>query len=144
MLITTVPNLYYFEIAETSGLKDTTQVENLQDQVLSILIFTSNYIFFYEIILVYFLFFCYFLQALAMLRNHIESSSPSNTTRFGRLLMLLANLRFGNAHRIEKTFFEKIIGNAKMEKLLCDMFQSQTNYLNVGLPMFFFVASDDD
>ena len=84
----------FFDLTETSGLKDTTQVENLQD------------------------------QALAMLRNHIESSSPSNTTRFGRLLMLLANLRFSNAHRIEKTFFEKIIGNAKMEKLLCDMFQS--------------------
>lgn len=81
-------------VSETTGLKDTTQVENLQD------------------------------QALAMLRNHIESSSPSNTTRFGRLLMLLANLRFSNAQRIEKTFFEKIIGNAKMEKLLCDMFQS--------------------
>ena len=81
-------------LSETTGLKDTTQVENLQD------------------------------QALAMLRNHIESSSPSNTTRFGRLLMLLANLRFSNAQRIEKTFFEKIIGNAKMEKLLCDMFQS--------------------
>merc|ERR1712029_810263 len=62
--------------SETTGLKDTTQVENLQD------------------------------QALAMLRNHIESSSPSNTTRFGRLLMLLANLRFSNAQRIEKTFFE--------------------------------------
>ena len=84
------------DFAETAGLKDTSQVENLQD------------------------------QALAMLRNHIESSSPSNTTRFGRLLMLLANLRFGNAHRIEKAFFEKIIGNAKMEKLLCDMFQSWT------------------
>ena len=103
---------------ETIGLKDTTQVENLQD------------------------------QALTMLRNHIEGphgiagsgSGPSlgssvglhsstgtlgsNSTRFGRLLMLLANLRVGNAHRIEKTFFEKIIGNAKMEKLLCDMFQS--------------------
>ena len=37
--------------SETSGLKDTTQVENLQD------------------------------QALAMLRNHIETSSPSNITR---------------------------------------------------------------
>ena len=82
-----------------------------------------------------------------MLRNHIEgphgiaggsgsncggsvglNSSTAgvgaNSTRFGRLLMLLANLRVGNAHRIEKTFFEKIIGNAKMEKLLCDMFQS--------------------
>ena len=103
---------------ETIGLKDTTQVENLQD------------------------------QALTMLRNHIEgphgiagsgsgsnlgasvglhsstSTLGSNSTRFGRLLMLLANLRVGNAHRIEKTFFEKIIGNAKMEKLLCDMFQS--------------------
>ena len=79
-----------------------------------------------------------------MLRNHIEGphgigggsgssgvgSASLNSgigtpgTRFGRLLMLLANLRVGNAHRIEKTFFEKIIGNAKMEKLLCDMFQS--------------------
>ena len=83
-----------------------------------------------------------------MLRNHIEGphgiagtgsgstlgssvglhsstgTLGSNSTRFGRLLMLLANLRVGNAHRIEKTFFEKIIGNAKMEKLLCDMFQS--------------------
>jgi hypothetical protein len=38
--------------------------------------------------------------------------------------MLLANLRIGTAHKIEKTFFGKIIGNAKMEKLLCDMFQS--------------------
>ena len=85
---------FLFTFSETTGLKDTTQVENLQD------------------------------QALTMLRNHIESSSPSNTTRFGRLLMLLANLRVGNAPRIEKTFFEKIIGNAKMEKLLCDMFQS--------------------
>ena len=102
---------------ETIGLKDTTQVENLQD------------------------------QALTMLRNHIEGphgiasgtgsncsgsvglhsstgALGANSTRFGRLLMLLANLRVGNAHRIEKTFFEKIIGNAKMEKLLCDMFQS--------------------
>ena len=87
-------SMYLFTFSETTGLKDTTQVENLQD------------------------------QALTMLRNHIESSSPSNTTRFGRLLMLLANLRVGNAPRIEKTFFEKIIGNAKMEKLLCDMFQS--------------------
>lgn len=104
----------YFYLIETIGLKDTTQVENLQD------------------------------QALTMLRNHIEgphgivsgsgsncggsmglnSNTGANNTRFGRLLMLLANLRIGNAHRIEKTFFEKIIGNAKMEKLLCDMFQS--------------------
>ena len=104
-----------FSLIETIGLKDTTQVENLQD------------------------------QALTMLRNHIEGphgisstsgsncsgsaglhSNPAgaNSNRFGRLLMLLANLRVGNAHRIEKTFFEKIIGSAKMEKLLCDMFQS--------------------
>ena len=82
-------------VSETSGLKDTSQVENLQD------------------------------QALGMLKNHIEaSSSPKNLTRFGRLLMLLVNLRVGIANRVEKAFFEKIIGNAKMEKLLCDMFQS--------------------
>ena len=85
------PNLL---ISETAGLKDTSQVENLQD------------------------------QALGMLKNHIESSSCQTTTRFGRLLMLMVNLRMSIAHRVEKAFFEKIIGNAKMEKLLCDMFQS--------------------
>ena len=59
-----------------------------------------------------------------MLKNHIEASASANTTRFGRLLMLMVNLRMGIANRVEKAFFEKIIGNAKMEKLLCDMFQS--------------------
>ncbi|TRY66947.1 hypothetical protein TCAL_04357, partial [Tigriopus californicus] len=79
---------------ETVGLKDTTQVENLQD------------------------------QALSMLRSHIESGPNHSQTRFARLLMLLVNLRVGIGSKVEKTFFEKIIGSAKMEKLLCDMFQS--------------------
>eukprot|EP00095_Tigriopus_kingsejongensis_P011517 maker-scaffold33_size549341-snap-gene-0.17 protein:Tk11517 transcript:maker-scaffold33_size549341-snap-gene-0.17-mRNA-1 annotation:"hypothetical protein DAPPUDRAFT_106791" len=79
---------------ETVGLKDTTQVENLQD------------------------------QALSMLRSHIENGPNHSQTRFARLLMLLVNLRVGIGSKVEKTFFEKIIGSAKMEKLLCDMFQS--------------------
>ena len=85
---------FFLNLAETNGLKDTTQVENLQD------------------------------QALAMLKSHIESNSSNSQTRFGRLLMLLVNLKVGIAKIVEKTFFEKIIGTAKMEKLLCDMFQT--------------------
>jgi hypothetical protein len=81
-------------ILETQGLKDTGQVENLQD------------------------------QALAMLKNHVETSCPGNQNRYGRLLMLLVNLRISVSNKVEKTFFEKIIGTARMEKLLCDMFQS--------------------
>ncbi len=77
-----------------AGLKDKTQIENLQD------------------------------QAILMLKSHIQSSLPSNQTRFPRLLLLLANVRKSTSLQIEQTFFSNIIGNAKMEKLLCDMFQS--------------------
>ena len=91
----------FFLILETQGLKDRSQVDNLQD------------------------------QALMMLSNHIESTSLTSqevtthpATRFGRLLLLLSNLRLSSAMKIEKLYFDRIIGNAKMEKLLCDMFQS--------------------
>ncbi|XP_071743771.1 photoreceptor-specific nuclear receptor isoform X1 [Lepeophtheirus salmonis] len=87
---------------ETQGLKDHALVENLQD------------------------------QALVMLNNHVETTLPGggggrgqlSSSRFGRLLLLLSNLRQSNSFKIEKLYFDRIIGNAKMEKLLCDMFQS--------------------
>ena len=81
-------------ISETAGLKDVTHVENLQD------------------------------QALTMLKKHIEASSLMQPNRYAKLLMLLANLKTNIALIVEKTFFDKIIGSAKIEKLLCDMFQS--------------------
>lgn len=81
-------------ISETTGLKDTAHIENLQD------------------------------QALTMLKKHIEVSNLIQPNRYAKLLMLLANLKTNNAACIEKTFFDKIIGSAKIEKLLCDMFQS--------------------
>ncbi len=80
--------------SDASGLKDKPQIENLQE------------------------------QAILMLKSHVENSFPSNQTRFPKLLLLLANTRKSSSSMIEKTFFEKIIGNAKMEKLLCEMFQS--------------------
>lgn len=63
-------------------------------------------------------------QALLMLKGHIEANAPNNQTRFSKLLLLLGQIRAGISDKIERTFFENIIGNAKMEKLLCDMFQN--------------------
>jgi len=59
-----------------------------------------------------------------MLKSHVEASLPGNSFRFAALLLLISNLRLSAAKYVEKTFFEKIIGSAKIEKLLCDMFQS--------------------
>jgi hypothetical protein len=44
--------------------------------------------------------------------------------RFGKLLLLLPSLRSMSPERIELLFFRKTIGNAPMEKLLCDMFKN--------------------
>ena len=92
-------------------------------------------------------------QALTMLRNHIEgphgiagsgsgsnlgasvglhsstSTLGSNSTRFGRLLMLLANLRVGNAHRIEKTFFEKSSEMRKWKNFFATCFNHRLKFI---------------
>ena len=81
-------------ISETTGLKDIGHVENLQD------------------------------QALTMLKKHIETSTPIQPNRYGKVLLLLNNIKPNIAIKVEKTFFDKIIGSAKIEKLLCDMFRS--------------------
>ncbi len=61
-----------------------------------------------------------------MLKRHVENRTlaQNQNNRFGKLLMLIVGLRVNIAQKVEKTFFERIIGTAKMEKLLCDMFQS--------------------
>ncbi|KAM6960911.1 photoreceptor-specific nuclear receptor [Aplochiton taeniatus] len=79
---------------ETRGLKDPEQVENLQD------------------------------QSQVMLGQHIHSIYPSQSARFGRLLLLLPSLHFVSSERIENLFFHRTIGNTPMEKLLCDMFKN--------------------
>ncbi|XP_054278952.1 photoreceptor-specific nuclear receptor-like [Macrosteles quadrilineatus] len=80
--------------AETRGLKDPLQVENLQD------------------------------QAQVMLGQHTRSTHPSHAARFGRLLLMLPLLRAVPTQRIENIFFQRTIGNTPMEKVLCDMYKN--------------------
>ncbi|CAB4063182.1 NR2E3 [Lepeophtheirus salmonis] len=99
-VLTGILGRYKRTAPETQGLKDHALVENLQD------------------------------QALVMLNNHVETTLPGggggrgqlSSSRFGRLLLLLSNLRQSNSFKIEKLYFDRIIGNAKMEKLLCDIY----------------------
>ncbi|RWS26356.1 photoreceptor-specific nuclear receptor-like protein, partial [Leptotrombidium deliense] len=78
---------------EARGLKDSNRIENMQD------------------------------QAQLMLLQHVKTHSPTNPTRFGRLLLLLVSLRFVSAEKIGDIYFHRTIGNTPMEKLLCDMFK---------------------
>ncbi|CAB0013438.1 unnamed protein product [Nesidiocoris tenuis] len=80
--------------AETRGLKDPLQVENLQD------------------------------QAQVMLCSHARTRSPHQGTRFGRLLLMIPLLKNVPTHRVEHIFFQKTIGNTPMEKVLCDMYKN--------------------
>ncbi|XP_039988191.1 photoreceptor-specific nuclear receptor-like [Xiphias gladius] len=79
---------------ETCSLKDPEQVENLQD------------------------------QSQVLLGQHVHSMYPSQSARFGRLLLLLPSLRFVSSEKIEQLFFHRTIGSTPMEKLLCDMFKN--------------------
>ncbi|XP_030280790.1 photoreceptor-specific nuclear receptor isoform X1 [Sparus aurata] len=79
---------------ETRSLKDPEQVENLQD------------------------------QSQVLLGQHIHSVYPSQSARFGRLLLLLPSLHFVSSEKLEQLFFHRTIGSTPMEKLLCDMFKN--------------------
>lgn len=83
-----------FSWAETRGLKDPLQVENLQD------------------------------QAQVMLGQHTRSQHPAHAARYGRLLLMLPLLRLVSTQRIEHIFFQRTIGNTPMEKVLCDMYKN--------------------
>lgn len=81
-------------VAETRGLKDPIQVENLQD------------------------------QAQVMLGQHARGQHPAQPARFGRLLLMIPLLRQVPTHRVEHIFFQRTIGNTPMEKVLCDMYKN--------------------
>ncbi|CAL4112626.1 unnamed protein product [Meganyctiphanes norvegica] len=76
------------------GLKDTAQVESLQD------------------------------QAQVMLGQHVRAHYPARPARFGRLLLLLGSLRSPPPPRVQGLFFTATIGNTPMEKILCDMYKT--------------------
>ena len=83
-----------FLFSEIKGLRDTRQVEVLQD------------------------------QAQVMLNDYIHSNNPTSKTRFGRLLLVLPVMRTVSPRTLEEIFFRRTIGNVPIERLLCDMFKS--------------------
>ncbi|KYQ50417.1 Photoreceptor-specific nuclear receptor [Trachymyrmex zeteki] len=83
---------------ETRGLKDSSQIENLQD------------------------------QAQLMLGHHARAQQPNSPARFGRLLLLLPLLRTVPAARVELIYFHRTIGNTPMEKVLCDISGNEFRY----------------
>ncbi len=83
-----------FSVAEVRGLRDSSQVETLQD------------------------------QAQLMLSEYALTQYPANKVRFGKVLLLLPALRTVTSRTIEDVFFRRTIGSIPIERLLCDMFKS--------------------
>ncbi|CAI9718493.1 nuclear receptor subfamily 2 group E member 1-like [Octopus vulgaris] len=79
---------------EVRGLRDSKQVDRLQD------------------------------QAQLMLSDYTSRHHSSMQPRFGKLLLLLPSIRMINPRSLEELFFRRMIGNIPIERLLCDMFKS--------------------
>lgn len=60
------------------------------------------------------------------LSKHIEGAYPTQPFRFGKMLLLLPTLKQINGKTIEEVFFRKTIGGIPIERLLVDMFKSET------------------
>ncbi|NWH38916.1 NR2E3 protein, partial [Chloropsis hardwickii] len=105
--------------AETRGLKDPEQVENLQDQS-QVMLGQHNRSHYPGQPVRY----CcpYVLTGDTGVGHAPMATAPP--PRFGKLLLLLPALRFISSERVELLFFRRTIGNTPMEKLLCDMFKN--------------------
>ncbi|NWW32905.1 NR2E3 protein, partial [Panurus biarmicus] len=105
--------------AETRGLKDPEQVENLQDQS-QVMLGQHNRSHYPGQPVRY--------RCPHVLSGDTRVGHPPMATapspRFGKLLLLLPALRFISSERVELLFFRRTIGNTPMEKLLCDMFKN--------------------
>ena len=64
-------------------------------------------------------------QAQLSLSKYIATAYPNQPQRFGKLLLMLPELKAINASTIEGLFFRKSIGSIPMERLLSDMYKSQ-------------------
>ncbi|XP_023342608.1 photoreceptor-specific nuclear receptor [Eurytemora carolleeae] len=93
---------------EVCGLKDSVEVENLQDQSLSMLQHHIN---------------SGGVAGMAGGLHHLQPQ-PRQGTRFPRLLLALSALQKIPSVDVERIYFEKTIGSTPMEKLLCDMFKN--------------------
>jgi len=96
---------------EIFGVEDNSEVENLQDQSLTMLQHHVN---------------SGGLAGLAGSGSSLQpiTPTPRQGTRFARLLLALASLQKIPSADIEKIYFEKTIGSTPMEKLLGDMFKN--------------------
>ncbi|EEB19899.1 Orphan nuclear receptor NR6A1, putative [Pediculus humanus corporis] len=80
---------------ETAGLCDVQPVEMLQD------------------------------QAQCILGDYIRNRYPRQPTRFGRLLLILPNLRSIRQLTVEQLFFKETIGEIPIQRLLGDMYHME-------------------
>ena len=65
-------------------------------------------------------------QAQVCLSKYIESTYRNQSFRFGKILLLLPSLRHVRGKTIEEVFFRKTIGGISIERLLVDMFKSES------------------
>ncbi|XP_074662793.1 nuclear receptor subfamily 2 group E member 1-like [Tubulanus polymorphus] len=79
---------------ETFGLRDPSSVETLQD------------------------------QSQVILGDYIRRVYPHQATRFGKLLLILPCLRGISCNAIERLFFKETIGEIPIDRLICDIYQS--------------------
>ncbi|XP_077866555.1 nuclear receptor subfamily 2 group E member 1-like [Saccoglossus kowalevskii] len=63
-------------------------------------------------------------QAQLTLSKYIHTKYPTQPFRFGKLLLMLPQLRAIRPSTIEELFFRKTIGNIPIERLLCDMYKA--------------------
>lgn len=64
-------------------------------------------------------------QAQLSLSKYIATAYPNQPQRFGKLLLMLPELKAISASTIEELFFRKSIGSIPMDRLLNDMYKSQ-------------------
>ncbi len=81
--------------AELFGLRDSGTVEVLQD------------------------------QAQVLLGEYVRHQYPRHAARFGRLLLILPAMRAISGHCLARLFFKQTIGNIPVERLVCDIYQTE-------------------
>lgn len=90
--------ILWFLNIETPGLIDAQPVEMLQD------------------------------QAQCILGDYVRGRYSRQPTRFGRLLLMLPNLRAVRQATIERLFFKETIGDIPIQRLLGDMYHMEKSY----------------
>ena len=63
-------------------------------------------------------------QAQMTLGKYIQTTYPTQPFRFGKLLLMLPQLKTVSGSTIEELFFKKTIGNIPIERLMIDMYKS--------------------